>query len=459
MKLESLILEYIHKTNLIPPGAKVICALSGGADSVALVRVLHALQKPLSLTLLAGHVHHGIRGAQADRDERFCRELCVKLDIPFFSAHYDVPALAAEKGESVELCARRVRLAFFSELVRKTGADCVAMAHNAGDALETAIYNLTRGTGLYGMAGIPPVHILEGFTVVRPLLRTTRAQIEEYLQSLHQDFCTDSSNLSDEYTRNRIRHRVIPVLAEINPRIFETSANSLSLLSAEADFLRQEAEKACAALICENGVEIEALSALHPALRGRVLETLYRLAAGEDAPQPEYRHIEDMLALCASDNPSAQIDLPGGVRARREYGRLIVESNEKTDIPCTELVLLPGESVLFAGRFRVTLESGEGKPEDIKKLHNFFVDCSKIYGKLSIGTRRPGEVIRLAGHSGSASLKKRMIDLKIPQRMRDLLPVVRDEKGLIACALVGVDARAAIDEHTKAYYKITIKER
>ena len=458
MKLEDKVLAYIEKTGMLPRGAKVICALSGGADSTALLLVLHALKETLSLTLYAGHVNHGIRGAQADEDERFCQVLCARLSIPFFSARYDVPALAAEKGESTELCARNCRLAFFSELAEKTGAPYVAMAHQAGDALETAIYNLARGTGLYGAAGIPAVSRMADFTAVRPLLRTTRAQIEAYLQEKNQPFCSDSTNFEDEYTRNRIRHRVIPELLAVNPGLPETSTHTLSILSEEADYLRTEAEKACKALVLNGVADISALLALHPALRGRVCEAMYREAAGEGAPQPEYTHIEDMLSLCVSDNPSARIDLPAGVRARREYGRLIVEKKPQEKENTQTVPLLPGKPVRFAGRFLVTLEEGEGRPEDIKKLHNFFVDCSKIYGKLSIGARIQGEIIRLAGHDGSVTLKKRMIDCKIPRDVRDLLPVVRDEKGLIACALIGVDARAAIDEDTKRYYKIKIEE-
>ncbi len=459
MKLEKQILGHILETGLLPNGAKVICALSGGADSTALLRILHALRDPLSLTLCAAHVNHGIRGAQADEDEDFCRNLCESLSVPFYAAKYDVPALAAETGESVELRARKVRLSFFAEVAEKTGADYVAMAHNAGDALETSVYNLARGTGLYGIAGIPAVSAMEKYTVVRPLLRTSREQIEDYLRAIGQPFRTDGSNLEDEYTRNRIRHRVIPELLAVNPGLMESSAHTLSLLSAEADFLRQEAEKACAAMIQAGSVEVDALFSLHPALRGRVLETLYREAAGRNAPQPEYRHIEDMLALCRAENPSARIDLPSGVWARREYGRLIVEKKPTETEPGGDIELVPGTEVLFAGRFLVRLETGEGRPADVKKLHNLFVDCSKIYGKLSIGTRRQGEKIRLAGHDGSVTLKKIMIDRKIPRDLRDRLPVVRDEKGVVACARIGVDARAAIDEDTRRFYKITIEEK
>lgn len=456
MRLEETILR--ESRGLFEEGGTVLCALSGGADSTALLLLLCALQEKLSIRLIAAHVHHGIRGAEADEDAAFCKTLAARLGIPFYCAHYDVPALAKERGESLELCARRVRYAYLKSLACALGADAVATAHNAGDALETALFNLARGTGIRGIAGIEPVRTFGSIKLVRPLLGVSRAQIEEYLSSVGQSYRTDSTNASDGYSRNRIRHQVIPALESVNPGLLSTSVHTLASLRDAADFLEKASLEAFHAASDGGALKIDVLTSLHPVLRAGVIELFYRDRAGEDAPQLESVHILKILALCEGASPSAGIDLPGGMRARREYGSLFLEKGEKTGENFPDLPLEEGEEAVLAGRFRVRLTRTEIAPADYKNVHNLVVDCSKIYGKLSFGARRPGEQIHLAGHRESASLKKLMIDRRIPREKRGFVPVIRDEMGIAACAMIGVDERCAIDENTKALYIFTIEE-
>lgn len=458
MKLEHLVWDTLGQYTMLPEGATVICGLSGGSDSVALCRILRTLAPRLHLRLLAAHVHHGIRGTQADEDADFCRRLAQSLDIEFYCAHYDVPALAREQGIGLEECARKVRYAYFTRLAECTGAAFIATAHHAGDALETALFHLARGTGLRGLSGIQPVRCLDGFTLIRPLICASKQQIEDYLAEVGADYRIDESNACDDYARNRIRHQVVPALEQVNPSLIRTSVHTLKTLRLEADFLKEQAQQAYSRITAGQSVEIGALLALHPALQSRVLEKLYHQAAGIEAAQLSSVHLDAAIALCRSSHASGLVNLPAGVSARREYGRLFFEKKEPADVQdVLPVPLIVGESTLFYG-WKISVKPTCELFAEYKSIHNFFVDCSKIYGKLLVRPRLPGDRIHLAGHHCSASLKKLMIDHKIPQPQRRTWPVIVDSRGIVAVANFGVDIRAAIDADSRELFFIQIEK-
>ena len=455
MKLEKKIESLIEDKGLIRRGETVLCGLSGGADSTALCVLLTEIGKAMGFSVAAAHVNHGIRGAEADRDEAFAKKLAEKLGIAFYSVRLDIPAMAKAKGESAELCARNERYAFFERIAMETGAKYVATAHNAGDNLETAVYNLARGTGIRGLAGIGLARNCGNYTLIRPLLYAERREIEEYLTGIGQDWVTDSTNLSDDYTRNRIRHNIVPELEKINPSALKTFESTSALLSAQADFIAREGEKVLREISDGEGVSAEALMALHEALRGEVVLGLYRRVAGEGAALT-LANVGDVLALCESEYGSARVNLPCGTEAVREYGRLIIRKAREQSVP-ERTELRTGETLVF-GKFAVTLQKSEGMPKEYKSVHNFFIDSSKIYGKLFIRARRQGDQIRLAGHAHGASLKKLMIDRRIPQGVRGLVPVFEDDNGIFAAALLGIDERVKVDESTREILEIKINE-
>ena len=209
----------------------MLVALSGGADSVALLRALQAL----SHDVCAAHVNHGIRGAEAERDETFCRELCEALGVPFLALHTDVPALAEAGGTGLEETAREERYRLLEEARRQLACDCIATAHNAEDNGETLLLHLARGTGLAGLCGIPPVR----GRVIRPLLSVSRREIEAYLASIDQPYVNDSTNGDVDYSRNRIRARVMPELAAINPGFIRAAERTARLLSEDEALLEE----------------------------------------------------------------------------------------------------------------------------------------------------------------------------------------------------------------------------
>ena len=209
--LEQKALLALRQYSLFTQGDRIAVGVSGGADSVALLRFLAVLREEYRWELIVCHIHHGLRGAEADRDEQFVRELAGQLGLPYTVRHIDAAALALENHLSVEEAGRNARYAFFAETAGEGGR--IATAHTLDDTIETVLMNLIRGTGLHGLCGIPRTR----GNIVRPLLDVTRAEVEEYLALLGQPYCTDSTNLSDDYTRNRVRHDILPRLRELNP--------------------------------------------------------------------------------------------------------------------------------------------------------------------------------------------------------------------------------------------------
>ena len=240
---------------LLDRGDSVIAALSGGADSVALLHCLNSIKEQYDLTLFAAHLHHGIRGEEAQRDENFCKILCEKYKIPLFCRRRDIPALARERRISEELCGRQERYAFFEELAEKNHAK-IALAHTASDNAETLLFNLSRGASLNGAGAIPP----KRGNIIRPLLSCTRAEIEAYCAAHCLTFMTDSTNLSDDYTRNKIRHHVIPVLRELNPDLEGAMLRFSRDASEVSAYMTRQAQQTLHAAQTDYGYRAEVLN-------------------------------------------------------------------------------------------------------------------------------------------------------------------------------------------------------
>ena len=375
---------------MVRPGDTVTCALSGGADSVALLFGLYLLKEKLGITLRAAHFNHHLRGEESNSDEGFVRLLCDRYDIPLTVGHGNI--VPGKKG--LEAAARDARYAFLRSLDGK-----IATAHTADDNAETVLMHLVRGTGLKGLGGIAPVN----GNLIRPMLTVTRLQVESFVEEYCLPFVEDSSNKSDDFLRNRLRHHVMPILKAENPRFSENT-------SAMALRLRQD-ETALAEL---SGFEelptVEQLRKLQPSVRGRMLE---RFLKESGVREPEAQHIALAESLVFSDKPSARAEFPGGVTVARNYDRLQAET-EGTAI-----------------RYRLVCEDAEA----------IFNTCDTFTvrpeGEIVIRSRQSGDEIRLPG--GTKTLKKLFIDRKIPASRRPQIPVIADEKGVLAVYGIGVN--------------------
>lgn len=402
--MQNRLLKFAREQNLMAPGDTVICAVSGGADSVAMLFALYLLREKMGITLEAAHFNHNLRGEESLRDETFVRELCARYEIPLHVASGEIRP--GKKG--LEAAARDARYAFLESLPGK-----IATAHTADDNAETILMHLVRGTGLKGLGGIAP----QRGKLIRPMLGITRREVEDFLAEWHLPHVEDSTNETDAFLRNRLRHHVMPLLAAENPRIAENlSQMALRLREDEACLTRQS--------YYETLPEVETLRTLPSAVRSRMLE---RFLKENGVREPEDVHIAQAEALVFSDSPSASAAFPGGVTLSRQYGHLTANPTGEAFTPVT--LTCPGS--MEAAGIRITCEpAGE-----LAQSENLLTVCPS--GKISIRPRQTGDKIRLSG--GSKSLKKLFIDRKIPAAVRERIPVVCDETGILGVYSIGVN--------------------
>lgn len=273
-KFISKVLAAIDEFAMLERGAAVVVALSGGADSVSLLRALKDIEETSGIRVFACHLNHGLRGEESDADERFCAELCESLGVPLERRRVDVKNFL-RPHESVEQAARRIRYEFFEESLRKFGSRVLATAHTASDNTETVLFNLTRGTGISGLCGIPPVRTLGGeFRVIRPLLCCTRSEVEEYLAGLGQTFVIDKTNLSEDYSRNRIRLNVVSELEKINPSLQNVISRMTKIVREDDAFLEELGDRALSEARTGRGWDAAALSRLPNPVKARAVRRI-----------------------------------------------------------------------------------------------------------------------------------------------------------------------------------------
>ena len=411
---------------LPPKGARVLCAVSGGADSMCLLALL---RETGACELAAAHFEHGIRGGESLRDCAFVEDYCRAKGIACFVGHADVPRFAREEGIGLEEAARTLRYAFLEKTAEEHGFDWIATAHSADDNAETALFNFARGAGPAGLCGIPP----RRGKIIRPLLGLTRAEIEQFLAESGTPHVEDSTNESDSCSRNRIRHAVMPVLREINPALSEAVARTGRLLRRDEDCLDGLAEDFIEKHFDGESLPAAELLSLHEAVSSRVVRKLLPHAAEE-------KHIRAVLALCRSDG-RALLDLPGA-QPRCERGRLYFAPDETAPLPETPLAIGGSAELREAG---LTIRAQLARPGE--EIHSPFktyrLKYESISGKLSVSSPRPGERYRPAGRGCTKTLKSLFAERRCTRREKLLTPVIRDGTGIVLVPLFGADERCA----------------
>ena len=405
------VLNAIERFSLINKGDTVTVALSGGADSVALLHALWSLRDKLSINVKAAHLNHGIRGAEADRDEAFVKWLCLKFDIPIVCETVDIPSLAKEKGQSLELCAREVRYEFLS----RNAEGLIATAHTASDNTETLLFNLTRGSGTKGLAGIPP----KRDNYIRPLIFCSRYDVEKYCIDNSLSYVTDSTNLTDDYTRNKIRHKVVTTLKEINPSLEEAVVRATDILREDNEALEFFTNEALFKAISDDGLLCESVNNFPTAVAKRVIIKYAQTV--ETELKLDYLHVNALCEICKN---GGKISLPCGYYGEVKNGVLIINSENNDEKPqfYAELV----------------------KVEKINNLLSInLIDCDKIIGSPIIRTRKEGDSIRLKNRGCTKTLNKLFTENKVDITIRDSIPVIADDKGVIWVYGMGVSQRCA----------------
>ena len=451
--LEQKALCALRQYSLFSQGDRIAVGVSGGADSVALLRFLAALRPQFGWDLVVCHIHHGLRGAEADRDECFVRALAEQLGLPCAVSRIDAAALALRDHISVEEAGRMARYAFFAQTAGEGGR--IATAHTLDDSIETVLMNLVRGTGLRGLCGIPRIR----GNIVRPLLDCTRAEVEDYLGALGQPYCTDSTNLTDDYTRNRIRHDILPRLCALNPNFSGAMARMLPRLAAQqalTDCLAaQSAQQLHAAC---GGLSRQGLSALPEPVCDRLLLRLLEqnrlpVSAAAVERMTETLRTGGKLDLAArSWFFVAQGDLaaviyapPGGIPPVP-----VPLPQEETPVI---LPFSPQKSLKLTLCNKIVANTSEKFNISLLK---YAIDCDRIKRYSFMRTRRPGDTF-IVGKK-QLSLGEAWAAAGIPALLRPALMVLADEQGVLWAEGIGSSSRAAVTENTKQYVIIECQE-
>ncbi len=498
MDFQQKVQQFIRKHHMLEYGSGIIVGLSGGADSVALLEVLCSMQEILGLRLAAVHVHHGIR-AEAEEDAAFCRELCEKKQVPLYVEYVKVPEMAAEQGISVEEAGRRARYLLFEQYRKHLAYDRIAVAHHQNDQAETMLFQMFRGSGLKGLAGMPVIRDC----VIRPLLGVSREEIEVYLTEQGLSYVTDSTNAEDAYTRNKIRHHVLPVAEEVSAGAVEHMNRAGQQLREVLEYMEQQVEAfldAHAKIKQKNGYEsvlsenfgalkrdavqeqeiqeiripILPLLSQHIALQKMIVLTVidYAHCGRKDITE---RHVFGILGLLEKEGEK-EIHLPKGLCVRKDYDNLIFindlsvyqkelgcrqenitseKSQNQKDVtlvaqpkvacirPNCQYRLENGQILctrLFAAENIANILENIPKSDCIKWL-----DYDKIKGVLSLRTREQGDFLMLRTDGGQQFLQDYFINEKIPRSHRDQILLLADGSHIVWVP----------GKRISAYYKIT----
>lgn len=439
------ICRFIEKNDMLHPGDTVICGLSGGADSVCLLLVLNELRERLDISVEAIHVNHCLRGDESDGDEEFCRRLCEDLDIKFHAERVDVNRFSRENSFSCEEAARKLRYGVFAA---NSQGKKIATAHNANDNLETIILNLARGSGLKGIAGIPPVR----GNIIRPLLEVSRNEIEEYLRAHGQTFVTDSTNLTEDYTRNKIRRRILPMIEEINSAAVKTTVRSADTLRDENSFIEEHVRDACRE--CRKGNSFIGLEKFHKVIRRRCIA---QILSENSLPYSHERLAECDNILCNGGKISLTRNIYFVSDGTKAEIRKVDKSQPHTAISAD---LIIGDNMIFPDKIlscRIVNCDNLRKIKNVHKNLTFYVlDYDKITGRAIVRNRKFSDKIQLCGRNFTSSVKK-LICEKVPSDLRGSLHFIEDESGTIFAEGIGIAESVKPDSSTVRFLEINIK--
>lgn len=476
--------ERIHKLiasyKLLAPGDRVVVGVSGGPDSLLLLHWLKRYRPKYKLFLVAAHLNHQLR-KEADQEEEFVRDQCARWEIPCITQKVDVARHARHNGLSIQVAARQCRYAFFQEVATSQGCGKVALAHHADDQVETVLMRLIRGAGLDGLAGIPVKRSLTStLEVIRPLLALTKDQIEAYCQHYQLNPRLDQSNLKDDYTRNWVRHHLIPKMKALNPNLAVGVQEMTRLMAEDSQFLTELAKERLEQLkpIYKEGevrLQVAKLASQPLALQRRMI--LLLLSYLLDIQRLSKVHIDAVLHIIQSEEGTQVLHLPDRVQIERQYGMLIMKRKDEGggrplegwEAYCYEIkepgvyrwpglpfeVIVEHQSLGSPGEARCKSDTGKEDPFTT----SLSLDVQSLHLPLMVRNRRPGDKIKLAGLSGHSKVKDLFINHKLPRPARAWWPLVADQKGLLWIPGLAKADRTRLTSRTKEIYTVTFQFR
>lgn len=465
--LENRVLAYIRRHELVSPGATIVVGISGGADSMCLLHVLHTLAKELGVKLHAAHLNHRLRGHESEMDAQYVEGIARSMDIPVTVESADVAGHRNAEAVSLEEAARELRYRFLAEVASGIGAAYVAVGHTWDDHIETVVLHLLRGTGTMGLRGLESSVEMGGWwrssgtgpRLIRPLLGTSRAETAGYCSQHGLQPRVDSSNVSASFLRNRVRMDLLPALRQYNPAV-DAALGRLSRLAREDDlFIRQQAEDWWTALAEDSsgGVDMRAqqLAALPGALQSRLIRMGIERVLGSTR-DVEAGHIAAVRQLLLKDS-GKEVSLPHGLLCRRDYDVLrIVTQRSKASCPIWPdeglPLRVPGESRLPGWRARSEIRAPVHRDTAARFVAE--LDLDRTGTDLSVRKRRAGDRFQPLGMAELKKLQDFMVDAKIPRWQRDCVPLVCTPEHIVWVVGWRIDQRARVTGATRRVLRL-----
>jgi tRNA(Ile)-lysidine synthase len=449
--------ETISRHSMISCGDTILVGLSGGADSVCLVAILHNLTNDLGIKLSAAYIDHGLRPEEIPSEVDFCTKLCGERNITLTIRKIDPKAYAVNEGLNKQEAARELRYKALEDIAAETGANKIALAHNADDQAETLLMHLIRGSGPAGLSGIPPVRS----RIIRPLIETERREIEEFLSEFNISFMIDSSNLRDDYLRNRIRHFIIPAFKNINRDFVQTVLRTTNIVRDEERYFDILVTKTLMKLISRKSdssielflgpLEYMDTVLLRRVLRRSLAETKSLRGLGLD-------HIEDLIRLIKSGRSGDRIFLPHAIRAIKAYATLILTSERPAKL-IEYSINGPGEVVLKESSLVLRLSIAEKyQDDDLGDGRRIAcLDADKISLPLKVRPRKTGDYFYPLGFGKRKKIQDYFVDEKIPRDERDIVPLLINDTAIVWVIGYRVDDRFKVDDNTKRVMRLEIR--
>lgn len=455
------VLEYIKKYAIIKEKDRIIIGVSGGADSVCLLHMLVQVRELYDLTLCAVHVHHGLRGEEADEDANFVTNLCERWNVACRVIYVDMPRYAKEQKLSMEEAGRVLRYKAFEDEYKQGNYNKIAVAHNKNDQVETVLMNMTRGTGMKGLAGMLPVRDC----IIRPILCLTREAIERYLQENQLEYRVDSTNLQEIYTRNKLRRNVIPALVAVNQQAIEHIAQCSEQLGEIEQYLLEQTNLAYEKVVSnhegEYFLDIERFGREDLVIQKRLLRTVLEQLAGK-LQNIEKKHIEGILEL-VSKEVGKRLNLPYKIVVTKEYKKLtIVKKEEKNSYNQKLMVDVkgPGEydNIITNKRVKLTIFPYQKKEKIPKNEYTKWFDYDKIENSIVFRNRILGDYMQINKQGNTKKLKSLFIDQKIPQKQRDEVVLLCDGNHVIWVVGGRISEAYKITDDTKKVLEVKVME-
>lgn len=455
--LENKIYETIMKYYLISSNQTVLLALSGGADSTALLIILKKLSRIINFKIYAMHINHMLRGADADADEKRCSELCKELEVTCFTKKIDVLNYSKSNNLSVEQAGRELRYKELFLLKNELNADSIATAHHYDDNVETILMRCIRGTGIDGLCGID---IKREDGIIRPLLYIKKAEITTYLNKNEITYCIDKSNYENEYFRNKIRNLLLPNFTRINPDFDEIIIRLCNQAKIAVDKIEKELNYYKNHIIINDSsakINIDMLYCAKNYIKPYIVR--YMIDQIKSLINIEKKNIDSILSMPVS-NTIWSIDLPGHIIAKREYEFLKIERikcDNVTEKSFKYPIIYENENIIPKSGIKILLKKVDSFEKKYSSAYEKYIDYDKIKGNILVRNRQSGDKIYPIGLNGSTSIKKYFINNKVPKQQRDNILLLCDEENIIWIIGYALSDKYKVDEGTKNILKISAK--